>query len=86
MTIYSAVFCAALMWLLLWCLWPGPRRDNCGACAWRRYPRRTRCVELDFRDIPADTQAEIIAGRLICPCRFVERPQRNKVKRWWERG
>lgn len=81
MTIYSALLCAALLWLLAWCLWPGPKRDNCTACAWREQTGAAYCLTLTARGIDdIQTQLDIKAGRLICPCRTPEK------RRWWDRG
>lgn len=67
--LYSAIICVALLWLLVWLLWPGPRRDNCSRCAWCygevcTYPTAQRTPEL---------LREIQAGKWICPWREVRR-------------
>ena len=63
MTIYSAILCAALLWLGLWALWPGPKRDNCRRCEWGlmvcTHPLASGAPELE----------QIQSGQLICPWR-----------------
>lgn len=84
MTIYSALLCAALLWLGIWAIWPGLRRDNCTACAWHERRGPFDCAQLSLRGIPRHLQHEIVAGRWICPERRVEKQSRKR--RWWDRG
>ena len=82
MTIYSAILCAALLWLGIWAIWPGPKRDNCTGCIWRGQTGAAYCLILAARGVnDIQTQLDIKAGRLICPVRQAERR-----RRWWDRG
>ncbi len=74
MTIYSAILCAGLLWLLAWLMWPGPKRDNCTKCAWC-YGEAEVCTNPEARQEP-ELRREIQAGKWICPWREVRRRTR----------